>query len=76
MTHLRDQMVKESDLSSEEAGDPVPEVRLAGAAQEPETPPQIFHSQRTTCYDGIRPLRVPENPLRRLLTAGVCLTSL
>lgn len=36
MTNLCDQMVKKSDLSGEEAGDPVPEVHLAGAAQEPE----------------------------------------
>lgn len=50
---------KKSDLSSEEAGDPVPEVRLTSAAQEPETPPQILHSQRTTSYDGTRTLRVP-----------------
>lgn len=34
--------VKKSDLSSEEAGDPVPEVRLTGAAQEPEAPAQIL----------------------------------
>lgn len=52
MTQLSAETVKRSDLSGEEAGDPVPEVGLTGAAQEPETPPQRRHSQTTTSQDG------------------------